>query len=127
MEIHEGFFPWANMQNIDSTLEKNSQVQKQVLKGGIFSGLDKGRTGTGVETRNFNSSFDGHSTSSSYVERSHYGPRFYVNSEARGQSNCINCSQYTFTFKLALVWQGFFSAEKRAFQRCWFPCSLIIY
>ena len=55
---------------------KNSQVQKQVLKWGIFSGLGKGRKGTGVETRSFNSSFDGHSTSSSYVERRYYGPRF---------------------------------------------------
>jgi len=31
-----GFFPWAKMQ-------KKSQEQKQVLKGGLFSGLGKGR------------------------------------------------------------------------------------
>ena len=60
----QGFFPMPNSRVLTAPWTKNSQGQKHTLKRGIFSGLIKVVKETGVETRSFNSCFDGNSTSS---------------------------------------------------------------
>ena len=60
----QGVFPMPNSRVLTAPWTKNSQGRKHTLKRGIFSGLIKVVKETGVETRSFNSCFDGNSTSS---------------------------------------------------------------